>query len=446
MRLAVGARRARGGRERAAAIGRACRGSRRARRARAIDARGAGARVARASRSRRRTSVDAERERRLRRASAERDDAYDERATHARALSRCDARHDGPRDHPLGRRARAGADRRASRRRRLSRDRRRTSRSRSDVIRCARRRAATSSSATPCPGPGRRSSSARSARRTRSTAAMVRSPLASAVPGVAAGSLERRSRAAIPRDSPRPTVPRATSPQLLPARPQVRRLGLSGAERAHSRGKPARFSVDGPRPAFLAARPGPCMGTVPPSEWRRGDGSSASSDAMGQLGARSSAAVVVALDGDADASLARRRPPRREPSPVKARIVHELKVDATRPRQARERAVPHALRPHRHLHPDVLPPRDGTYDLIVHFHGLAAAQESNVERAHVNAVVASDQPRRRLGPVRERVQGAVVVPAPREGDRARRSRRAAARTARTSGGSRCRRGARGTAR
>jgi hypothetical protein len=39
--------------------------------------------------------------------------------------------------------------------------------------------------------------------------------------------------------------------------------------------------------------------------------------------------------------------------------------------------------------PTFFEPKDGTYDLIVHFHGLAAAQESNVERSGVNAVVAS---------------------------------------------------------
>jgi hypothetical protein len=39
--------------------------------------------------------------------------------------------------------------------------------------------------------------------------------------------------------------------------------------------------------------------------------------------------------------------------------------------------------------PTFFHPVNGTYDLIVHFHGLAAAQESNVERARVNAVVAS---------------------------------------------------------
>jgi hypothetical protein len=39
--------------------------------------------------------------------------------------------------------------------------------------------------------------------------------------------------------------------------------------------------------------------------------------------------------------------------------------------------------------PTFFEPKDGAYDLIVHFHGLAAAQEANVERSGVNAVIAS---------------------------------------------------------
>jgi hypothetical protein len=39
--------------------------------------------------------------------------------------------------------------------------------------------------------------------------------------------------------------------------------------------------------------------------------------------------------------------------------------------------------------PTFFDPSRGTYDLIVHFHGLAAAQEANVERSGVNAVIAS---------------------------------------------------------
>jgi hypothetical protein len=39
--------------------------------------------------------------------------------------------------------------------------------------------------------------------------------------------------------------------------------------------------------------------------------------------------------------------------------------------------------------PTFFMPKDGKYDLIVHFHGLSAAQESNIERTRINAVVAS---------------------------------------------------------
>src|SRR5262249_11952279 len=37
--------------------------------------------------------------------------------------------------------------------------------------------------------------------------------------------------------------------------------------------------------------------------------------------------------------------------------------------------------------PTFFHPTAGTYDLIVHFHGLREAQEANVERTHLNAVV-----------------------------------------------------------
>ena len=39
--------------------------------------------------------------------------------------------------------------------------------------------------------------------------------------------------------------------------------------------------------------------------------------------------------------------------------------------------------------PTFFEPKDGKYDLIIHFHGLSAAQESNIERTRINAVVAS---------------------------------------------------------
>jgi hypothetical protein len=80
---------------------------------------------------------------------------------------------------------------------------------------------------------------------------------------------------------------------------------------------------------------------------------------------------------------------RAEVSPVKARIVHELQVDGSdidRLASAPYRA--HFGRTDLYI-PTFFHPDGGTYDLIVHFHGLSAAQESNVERSHVNAVVAS---------------------------------------------------------
>ena len=39
--------------------------------------------------------------------------------------------------------------------------------------------------------------------------------------------------------------------------------------------------------------------------------------------------------------------------------------------------------------PSFVRPVNGAYDVVVHFHGLKEAQESNVERAHLNAVIVS---------------------------------------------------------
>jgi hypothetical protein len=39
--------------------------------------------------------------------------------------------------------------------------------------------------------------------------------------------------------------------------------------------------------------------------------------------------------------------------------------------------------------PSFFRPIDGTYDLVVHFHGMSSVQEDNFERAHVNAAVVS---------------------------------------------------------
>jgi hypothetical protein len=78
-----------------------------------------------------------------------------------------------------------------------------------------------------------------------------------------------------------------------------------------------------------------------------------------------------------------------EMASVKARIVHELKVDESDlDKLASEPYRAHFGRTDLYI-PTFFHPEDGKYDLIVHFHGLAAAQESNVERAHVNAIVAT---------------------------------------------------------
>ena len=39
--------------------------------------------------------------------------------------------------------------------------------------------------------------------------------------------------------------------------------------------------------------------------------------------------------------------------------------------------------------PTFFQPEGGTYDLVVHFHGIPSLQEDSFERAHVNAVVVS---------------------------------------------------------
>jgi hypothetical protein len=80
-------------------------------------------------------------------------------------------------------------------------------------------------------------------------------------------------------------------------------------------------------------------------------------------------------------------------APEKARIVHEMKgadqeIDGSSDKLAAEPYRTHVGRTDLYI-PTFFHPVDGAYDLIVHFHGLAAAQESNVERARVNAVVAS---------------------------------------------------------
>jgi hypothetical protein len=39
--------------------------------------------------------------------------------------------------------------------------------------------------------------------------------------------------------------------------------------------------------------------------------------------------------------------------------------------------------------PTFFHPVDGTYDLIVHFHGMSSVQEANIEKAHLNAAIVS---------------------------------------------------------
>jgi hypothetical protein len=80
---------------------------------------------------------------------------------------------------------------------------------------------------------------------------------------------------------------------------------------------------------------------------------------------------------------------RLDASPVKARMVHQLKVaESDLDKLASEPYRAHFGRLDLYV-PTFFHPEDGKYDLIVHFHGLAAAQESNVERTHLNAIVAT---------------------------------------------------------
>jgi hypothetical protein len=75
---------------------------------------------------------------------------------------------------------------------------------------------------------------------------------------------------------------------------------------------------------------------------------------------------------------------------LKARVLHESQVEIE-PSVDKLSAEPwhtHFGRTDVYI-PTFFEPKNGTYDLIVHFHGLAAAQASNVERAGVNAVIAS---------------------------------------------------------
>jgi hypothetical protein len=76
---------------------------------------------------------------------------------------------------------------------------------------------------------------------------------------------------------------------------------------------------------------------------------------------------------------------------VQARIAH---LDHGKPTEQAALAAPepgyraHFGRSDMYI-PTFFHPTAGTYDLIVHFHGLREAQETNIERTHLNAVVVS---------------------------------------------------------
>jgi hypothetical protein len=106
------------------------------------------------------------------------------------------------------------------------------------------------------------------------------------------------------------------------------------------------------------------------------------------LGARLAAGVIASMTA-ALTSSSLGAAHREELSSAKARIVHELEVsDSDIDKLASEPYRAHIGRTDLYI-PTFFHPRGGAYDLIVHFHGLSAAQESNVERSHVNAIVAT---------------------------------------------------------
>jgi hypothetical protein len=101
---------------------------------------------------------------------------------------------------------------------------------------------------------------------------------------------------------------------------------------------------------------------------------------------------------------------REELSSVKARIVHELEVNESDiDKLASEPFRAHLGRTDVYI-PTFFHPEGGAYDLIVHFHGLSAAQESNIERSHVNAVVATLNLGMGSGPYEEAFRGAWTFP------------------------------------
>lgn len=79
------------------------------------------------------------------------------------------------------------------------------------------------------------------------------------------------------------------------------------------------------------------------------------------------------------------------PRDAQARVAHEATERALDLEQDTLSAAPYRVKVGRTdiYIPTFFQPKDGKYDLIIHFHGLSAAQESNVERTRINAVVAS---------------------------------------------------------
>jgi hypothetical protein len=110
---------------------------------------------------------------------------------------------------------------------------------------------------------------------------------------------------------------------------------------------------------------------------------------MAMVGGKSVGLAVIAAFISATATLGATGSDR--PHDEKARIgrdVPERVVDLDQDTMASAPYRAHLGRTDLYI-PTFFEPKDGTYDLIIHFHGLSAAQESNIERTRINAVVAS---------------------------------------------------------
>ena len=322
-----------------------------------------------------------------------------------------DVPHDRPRDHPLRRRAR---ERSESTRGRSARS---AAMAAASVIRCTfdgsprqdRRRLLKTCPTNSC------SLGSRSA-----TAAMTSPPR------------KRDARPSRPSASnPETTVLFAESTRLgagdgLPPtaapRPQVRGPGLRASERV-GHDETARFFGrwrSGRRTS--GARPGPCMSTLRPALCPQGAG------AARAYKSETRAAWVQGSEREWRAGVVASMTATLTSSSLGAahRDGAELGKGADRPRargrrlrhrQARERAVPRALRPYRPLHPDVLPP--GGRNVRSHRPLPRPLRRAGVERRAEPRERGrrEHQPRHRIRPVRGGLQGSVVVPAPREGPR-----------------------------